>query len=167
MLAHALRRLLWTIPALIGISLVTFLFLSYVPDPTDDPAFVARTPPAELEAMRRERFLDLPRLFNVAPRDVRARAEEAVAAVCLGGPGAEEARRELARLGGAALPYVLPRFDELDQESRRNVAVALAPVARRAGLVSAADADDLGRAVAFWRRFWDDRGIEFRRPSVR
>src|SRR5689334_20259975 len=151
MLAHALRRLLWTIPALIGISLVTFLFLSYVPDPTDDPAFAARTPPAELERLRRERFLDLPRLFNVAPRDVRSRADEAVSALVRGGLDAEEARKELSRLGGAALPHVLPNLDALDPESRKAVALALAPIARRAGLVGAADAEDLGRAVAFWQ----------------
>ena len=119
MLAHALRRFLWTIPALIGVSLVTFLFLSYVPDPTDDPAFVARTAPAELERLRRERFLDLPRLFNANPRDVRSRAEEAILALSRGGPDADEARRELVRLGGAALPHLLPRLDALDPESRK------------------------------------------------
>src|SRR5580704_15463902 len=125
MLAPALRPLLWTIPALIGVSLVTFLFLSLVPDPTEDPAFVARTAPAEVERLRRERFLDLPRLFNASPRDVRSRAEEAVLALARGGPDAEEAGRELVRLGGAALSHVLPRLDSLDPERRKEVCVAL------------------------------------------
>src|SRR5215475_3362502 len=100
MLGHALRRLLWTIPALIGVSLVTFLFLSYVPDPTDDPAFAARNPPAEVERLR----------------------------------------RELVRLGGAALPFVIPRFDALEPDRRQELALALAPIAERMGLVGRQDA---------------------------
>ena len=42
MLRHALRRLLWILPTLFGVSVVTFLFLSYVPDPTDDPSLADR-----------------------------------------------------------------------------------------------------------------------------
>jgi ABC-type dipeptide/oligopeptide/nickel transport system permease component len=166
MLAHALRRLLWSLPALIGISLVTFLFLSYVPDPTDDPAALAALGPVELGRQRRERFLDLPRFLNPAPRGVRERAGALVAAVTEGGPGAAEAGAELSRLGGAALPFVLPRLDGLPPEQRRALALSLAPVARRMGNASP-EVDDPDRAVAFWTRFWDDRGIEFRPASVR
>ncbi|MFT3771293.1 MAG: ABC transporter permease [Minicystis sp.] len=166
MLAHALRRLLWSIPALVGISLVTFLFLSYVPDPTDDPAVAAAMKPEELSRLRRERFLDLPRFLNTTPRGVRERADALVNAVAAGGPEAAAARVELGRLGGAALPFVLPRLDSLPPERRRELALALAPIARRMGNASP-DVDDPARAVAFWTRFWDDRGIEFRRASVR
>ncbi len=166
MLAHALRRLLWTLPALIGVSIITFLFLSYVPDPTDDPAFAARTPPAEIDRMRRERFLDLPRFLNLAPRDVKSRVEAAVQTIDRGGDTAD-ARRELARLGGAALPWAIPRFDALSPENRKDLALALAPIARRMGLAGADEAEDRSRAVGFWTRFWDDRSIEFRRASVR
>src|SRR4051794_18007754 len=111
MLRHALRRLLWTLPTLIGISLVAFFLLSFVPEPTDDPAVVARLSGGELARLRRERFLDLPRFVNLAPVDVRVRAARAARAVADDEPGADEARRELDRLGGAALPFVLPRFD--------------------------------------------------------
>jgi ABC-type dipeptide/oligopeptide/nickel transport system permease component len=166
MLAHALRRLLWSIPTLVGISLVTFLFLSYVPDPTDDPAVAAALGPAELRRQRRARFLDLPRFLNPSPRDVRQRADALVAAVTAGGEGSATARAELTRLGGAALPHVLPRLDALAPEPRKALAVALAPVARRMGHTSP-DLADPDHAVAFWTRFWDDRGIEFRRASVR
>src|SRR5689334_12676141 len=111
MLGHALRRMLWSLPALIGISIVTFLFLSYVPDPTDDPAVVATLASGELARLRRERFLDLPRFLNVAPRDARERADAMIDAVTQGGAGAASARAELGRLGGAALPHVLPQLD--------------------------------------------------------
>jgi ABC-type dipeptide/oligopeptide/nickel transport system permease component len=167
MLRHAFRRLLWTLPALLGVSLLAFLLLSFVPDPSDDPAVAASMAPGALAERRRERFLDLPRFFNAAPLDVHGRAAAAVRAVVEGGPGAADARRELARLGGAALPHVLPALDELAPEPRARVAVALAPIARRMRLAQADDAADPARAVAFWTRFWDDRGIEFRRAVVR
>jgi ABC-type dipeptide/oligopeptide/nickel transport system permease component len=166
MLAHALRRLLWTIPALIGVSLVTFLFLSYVPDPTDDPAMIGRADPGELERLRRERFLDLPRFVNLAPNDVRERANEAVSAIERGGVSADAARRELVRLGGAAFPFVLPRFEAMEPDRRVDLALALAPIAERMG-VGGRDTRDPALVVGFWTRFWDDRGIEFRHASVR
>ncbi|APR75195.1 Oligopeptide transport system permease protein OppB [Minicystis rosea] len=166
MLGHALRRLLWSIPALIGISIITFFFLSYVPDPTDDPVIAATLAPAELTRQRRERFRDLPRFFNLAPRGVRERAGALVDAIAKGGPDAAMARTELSRLGGAALPHVLPRLDSLPPAPRRELALALAPIARRMGNTSS-EVDDPDRAAAYWTRFWDDRGIEFRRASVR
>lgn len=167
LLRHALRRLMWTVPTLLGVSLLAFLLLSLVPDPTDDPRVAGAMAPAELEAHRRERFLDRPRFVDVAPRDVRARAMAAVEAIAKGGAAAEPARRELARLGGAALPHVLPGLDALAPEPRARVASALGPLARRMELGAAAEAGDPARAVAFWTRFWDDRGVEFRRAAVR
>ncbi|MFO0755546.1 MAG: ABC transporter permease [Byssovorax sp.] len=166
MLRHALRRLLWTLPTLVGISIVTFLFLSYVPDPADDPVMGASFTVAEIETLRRERYLDLPRFLNLAPVDVKTRSEAAVAAIVEGRSDAA-ARGELGRLGGAALPYVLTHLDALAPEPRARVALALAPVARRMGLGGETALDDPQRAAAFWRRFWDDRGIEFRRATVR
>ncbi|MRG97703.1 ABC transporter permease [Polyangium spumosum] len=165
MLRLALRRLLLILPTLIGVSLVTFLFLSYVPDPTDDPSLPVT--PSERARLRRERFLDLPTFINFGTRDVRARAGDAMHAIVEG--DAEQkarGRAELARLGGAALPHVLPALDTLAVGPRAEVALALAPVGERMGL-SGERLSDPARAVAFWTRFWDDRGIEFRRASVR
>ena len=75
MLRHALRWLLWLIPTLIGVSLAAFLFPSYVPDPTEDPT--KQFAPDERERIRREKFLELPRFLNFAPRDIRARRADA------------------------------------------------------------------------------------------
>ncbi len=165
MLRLALRRLLLVLPTLIGVSLVTFLFLSYVPDPTDDPALAVT--PSERARLRRERFLDLPRFINAGTLDVRARAAEAMRAI-VDGDAEQKAngRIELARLGGAALPHVLPALDSLATGPRTEVALALAPVGERMGFAGERLSDP-ARAVAFWTRFWDDRGIEFRRASVR
>lgn len=167
MFRHALRRLLWTLPTLLGISLVTFFLLSFVPDPTDDPVFAASLSREELAHLRRERFLDLPRFVNVSPTDVRIRTARAVRAVAGDDENAAEGRLELERLGGAALPYELPRFDSLPPEQRARLALSLAPIARRMGLPRSGDATDPAHAVAFWSRIWDDRGVEFRSASVR
>jgi len=164
MLRHALRRLLWILPTLLGVSLVTFLFLSYVPDPSEDMSLPM--PAAERARLRREHFLELPRFLNFAPVDVRARAEKAIAEIARGGEEEARAREELGRLGGAALPHVLPALDTLGPEPRTKVALALAPVGKRMGFTDE-ELDDPKRAVAFWTRFWDDRGVEFRRATVR
>jgi peptide/nickel transport system permease protein len=166
MLRYAFRRLLWTLPTLVAISILSFWFLSYVPDPTDDPVFAGRLAPGDAPRLRRERFLDLPRFLNPEPRDVAARAHAAIAAAAGEGPDAEAARIELARLGGAALPFVIPALDALSPGKRASIAVALAPVARRMQLPRAEAAADPDRAAAFWTRFWDDRGIEFRRAAA-
>lgn len=165
MLRHALRWLLWIVPTLIAVSIAAFLFLSYVPDPTDDPA--AQFAPAERERIRREKFLDLPRFLNFAPRDVRTRTNEAIQDILDGDAATNDrGRDELVRLGGAALPHVLPRLDALSPEPRAKVTVALAPIGDRMGF-TAEKLSDPERAVAFWTRFWNDRDIEFRRAAAR
>src|SRR5262245_50152343 len=113
---HAVWRVLWFIPTLAFVSLVTFLFLSYVPDPTLDPKVAAALGETRVAELRRERFLDLPRCANTAPRDTRARATAAVAAIAEGGAAEADARKEFARLGGVALPHVIPLLDVLAPE---------------------------------------------------
>lgn len=165
MLRHALRWLLWLVPTLIAVSISAFLFLSYVPDPTDDPA--QQFEPEERERIRREKFLDLPRFLNFAPQDVRARTNAAITAILDDDTTTSElGRRELVRLGGAALPHVLPQLDALSPEPRSKVTIALAPIGDRMGF-AAEKLTDPNRAVAFWTRFWNDRDIEFRRAAAR
>jgi ABC-type dipeptide/oligopeptide/nickel transport system permease component len=160
MLRHALRRLLWIVPILIGVTLASFALLSYVPDPADDPAVIATLPAKEVEELRRSRFLDLPRFFNERPLDVVGRVDDALAHL-----GSSD-DQPLVRLGGAALPYLLPRLDALDPAARARVAVALLPIAERMGIASEQAADP-ALAVAFWNRFWADRAIEFRAANAR
>src|SRR5690242_9093224 len=124
------------LPTLIGISIVTFLFLSYVPDPLSDPAVAETLSAEELAHLRRTRFLDLPRFINVAPIGIEERVAAAVSAIVDDTPLAPSSQKELVRLGGAALPYVLPRLDSLAPAPRARVALALAPIARRMGVAS-------------------------------
>jgi ABC-type dipeptide/oligopeptide/nickel transport system permease component len=165
MLRHALRRLLWVVPILIGVTLASFALLSYVPDPADDPTVLSSLSNEQAVELRRSRFLDLPRFFNDDPVDLVKRATGAIAEAA----GTENAARGaavLVRLGGAALPYVVPRLDALEPVQRARVAVALAPVARRMGLESA-EATDPSRAVAFWNRLWTERSVDFRAANAR
>ncbi len=164
---HALRRALWLIPTLGFVSLITFLFLSYVPDPTTDPKVVATLGDARIAELRREHFLNLPRFANAEPQDARSRTAAAVHQIATSGPDAREARKELARIGGAALPHVIPALDALAPAPRAEVALALAPIARRMALPQREEAQDPDRAAAFWVRFWNDRGPEFRDAAVR
>lgn len=166
MLRHALRRLLWLVPTLFFLTLGSFALLSYVPDPADDPRLAEALGPERVEELRRSRFLDLPRFFNPRPIDMRARIDALVLHLIADDEEAPRARALLLRLGGAALPHLLPQLDALDPESRTEVALALAPLADRMGIESD-EPRDPERAVAFWSRFWADRESDFRPASAR
>jgi ABC-type dipeptide/oligopeptide/nickel transport system permease component len=92
--------------------------------------------------------------------------EQALLRIGSGDARAEHAGAELVRLGGAALPHLLPRLDALPPASRARVAIALAPVAERMG-VAVDQALDPQRTVAFWNRFWTDRAPDFRPANAR
>lgn len=113
-------------------------------------------------------YRHLPVFINLAPQDVRDRALSAMRrAAEPEGPTAAAARAELVRLGGAALPHVLPRLDSLEPGARGRVASALGPVALRMRVASADDVATPERALLFFGRFWQDRSIEFRATTVR
>lgn len=168
MLAFALRRAIWAIPTLFGVSLVVFLLTTLLPDPEAD-ASIARGDVAarvRLDELRRARFLDLPRLLNVSPRDVRSTVDECIAHIILDDADAAFCEQRIARIGGAALPHLLPRFDDIPPASRGRLARALAPVARRMGVGEPTDLEEPDRAALFWTRFWDDRSVDFTEPAV-
>lgn len=175
MLRYAIRRVLWSIPTLIATSLVLFFITTLAPDPAgvSDKSQGSESGEYPWQESRRTRFLDLPRLINTTPQDVRSRARLALSHIA-----ADDARRaasenELCWLGGAALPYVLPLLETLSPDARGRVAAALAPVAERMGLREAgwADPGDRGTrgaesAVLFWTQFWENRSLDFNRAAV-
>jgi ABC-type dipeptide/oligopeptide/nickel transport system permease component len=112
-------------------------------------------------------FAAFPVFFNPRPIGVRDISTDAVRAIARGGKEAVPARLALARLGGAALPYVLPALDSLDPRSRERVALALTPIAVRMEVATREELADGSQAVLFWTRFWQDRAIDFRTASVR
>src|SRR5690606_39186222 len=108
-----------------------------------------------------------PRFFNPAPTNVRILTETAMAEVASAGPSAAASGAELVRLGGAALPFLLPRLDTLTPPERARVALALAPLGQRMAIGDADALDDPDAAVVFWTRFWQDRALDFRELVVR
>jgi hypothetical protein len=113
-------------------------------------------------------YQQLPVFVNLTPSDVRERALRAMRAASKDeGAEAAAARAELLRLGGAALPHVLPRLDSLEPSARGRVAAALGPLALRMRVASVDDVATPERALLFFGRFWQDRSIEFRPTTVR
>ena len=172
-LRYALRRALWAIPTLFGISLVVFFVTSLLPDPAADlprrAAALVQTDPAlydALEEKRRERFLDLPAFIAPTAKDVRRKAEEAVHHVAADDSSAALGAHQLVKLGGAALPFILPALDKLASAERGRVAVALGPIAQRIGAGTPETLADPSAAVLFWSRFWEDRALDFTDPSL-
>jgi ABC-type dipeptide/oligopeptide/nickel transport system permease component len=169
MFRYALRRILWSIPTVIGTSLIVFFVTTLAPDPRSaegmrDPGAPASDP--RVEEARRAQFLDLPRFVNSDPQDVRTRAAWAMSHVGAGDAEADVAATELRRLGGACLPFALPQLEALAPESRGRLAVALGPIAERMGLASADDLANPEAAALFWTRFWDDRALDFTRAAT-
>ena len=122
---------------------------------------------AQSEQLEQSPFVHLPVFFNARPIGVRELAAEAMQRVARGGAAAAGAELQLARLGGAALPYILPALDSLEPNSRERVALALTPIALRMEVASREELADGSQAVLFWTRFWQDRAIDFRAASVR
>src|SRR5262249_52709116 len=91
---------------------------------------------------------------------------EALADIGAGGERMQRGLATLVRLGGAAFPHLLPRFDTLEPAARTRVALALAPIAERMGIASP-EVLDTSQAVAFWNRFWADRGIDYHAANAR
>jgi peptide/nickel transport system permease protein len=139
-----LRRLLWLGPTLVLVTMVTFGALSIAI-------------PSGPEEHR------LPLFFNPDPGAAERLATRALARVAGGDAAAE---RELAALGGAALPFILPALDSLSPEGRARTVRALRPVGARMGF----DIDpswEPSREVLFWTRFWDEHSIDYRPVVVR
>jgi ABC-type dipeptide/oligopeptide/nickel transport system permease component len=169
MLAFALRRAIWAMPTLFGVSLVVFLLTTLLPDPEAEAAIAPSDVSARvrLHELRRTRFLDLPRLLNVSPRDVRTTVDECTAHMVESDADAAFCEERIARIGGAALPHLLPRLDDIPPGPRGRIALALAPVARRMGIGEEAELTHADRAAMFWERFWEDRSVDFTEPAVK
>jgi peptide/nickel transport system permease protein len=158
---YALRRILWIVPTLAVVSLLAFWFLTRSLGPPRPPAELG----GKFDAL--SRLAALPRFVNPDPRNLRDLALAAAHEVSRGQAGAVGARLELERLGGAALPHVIPSFDSLPPEGRARVALALAPVGRRMGVGTSGELDSAEAAVVFWTRYWQDRAVDFRPAVVR
>jgi hypothetical protein len=109
---------------------------------------------------------DLPNFFNPSPRNAQRLAGSQLEKLARGGD-LELVKRELSRLGGAALPHVLASFDTLPPLERGRAALALGEIAARMNISSPSDFSTPESAVLFWTRFWQDREMDFKPQLVR
>jgi ABC-type dipeptide/oligopeptide/nickel transport system permease component len=170
MLRFAIRRVMWAVPTLFGVSLVVFLLTTLEREPEEvSTTLLARSAEQAmfLEDQQQARFLDLPLFLNTAPRDVKGRVDAYVDHIAAGDAWAEISARRLARTGGAGLRDVIRRLPGLSVEARGKVAVALAPVGERMGERDAVKLRDPAKAVDFWNGYWQDHGLDFTEPAVR
>ena len=163
MLRYAIRRALWAIPTLLATSLILFFATTLVSEPRGGGD---NGGDELIDEGLRSRFLDLPRFVNTDPQDVSSKAANALAHVAGGDGQGEAAAEQLRRLGGAALPYVLPPFEALPPEGRERVAVSLAALAGRMGVGDPEALRNPETAVLFWTHFWDDRALDFTTTGV-
>ena len=161
---RALRRLASILLTLLATSLAALWALALLADEFGSACSGCPPTAGSQTAERRERA---PRFFNPEPRSARKLAALAIDALALARGDHERAARELARLGGAALPHVLSRLDTLSPVVRGRVALALSPVAGRMGIASTSDFASPEAAILFWTRFWQDRAMDFRPQLVR
>ncbi len=106
-----------------------------------------------------------PLYFNAAPRNVHDLSLGLLQRLARG-PDAQ-AEQELVRLGGAALPHILPALDTVPPGARARVALSLHPLARRMGIANDEDFASPQAALGFWVRYWQDRAFDFRPQVVR
>lgn len=149
-----LRRVLWLLPTLFLVSLAAFQFLAW-------------TLPTPVQRYRGElpRSAPLPVFVNLHPDNARELALRLMRRVAEDSD--KQAAAHLAKLGGAALPHILPRFDQLSPTERGRVALALKPLAVRMGVATHLELSDPDAASLFWTRFWQDRELDFRPIVVR
>ncbi|MGA2450297.1 MAG: ABC transporter permease [Polyangiaceae bacterium] len=153
MFRYAIRQLFWAIPKLFATSLFLFFVTTLAPP--------ARGEQAGAGDALRARFADLPGFINAQPQDVRTRSVESLAHIAGHDAQSDAAAGELCRLGGAALPVVLPSLETLAPEPRGRVATALAPIAERMGFASSERLEHPEAAALFWTRFWEYRRLDF------
>ncbi len=164
MLRYALRRMLWILPSVLGVSLLAFYVLSFLPRPQVPPSHEH-----EARDLERRAYRQLPVVFKSAPQDLTARLKAGLAELATQPAGSQRALRaekEFSRLGGAALPLVLPRLDSFSPALRRRIALSFAPLARRMKLRPLSDFRDPRSVVLSWQRFWQVHRVEFSRAQA-
>lgn len=155
MLTYILRRILLMIPTLMGISILTLAMIHLAPgDPValqlEGAIGKGTISKEEIAALRRTFYLDLPVLFNPAPRELTVANAEVMDMLL----SADENRRGravrlLATRGGVMWEAVIPALATADVGARASMLEGLGLMSERMGLTEALkQAND---PVAFWQ----------------
>jgi len=158
-----IRRFAALIPTVIGISLVTFILVNLAMTNAEasfagGEAGVSAIDRETAEDLGRAYGLHLPLFINPVIEDVDTRTEHNLELLAV-----EETRgraiRDLARTGGAVLPYLVPALKDLDGPTSEAALDALDEIATRIDVHRALEvAPD---RAAFWTRYWDVYGSDF------
>lgn len=114
---------------------------------------------------RSARVDSVPLFLNSEPVFVSTRAWQLVETIGRNAPDKPRATAELLRLGGAALPHVLPKLDSLEPAARQELLRALAPLAVRMQLTPALPTAE--ESEALWLSFWNDHFVDFHSAMAR
>ncbi len=157
------RRLAGMIPTLFGITLVTFALVQLAPgDPVvmelEGGMRAGTVSTRVVEDFRHAFFLDLPLLVNLQPMDVARRVDALVAD--LGHDDRRtEARERLVDVGGAALPYLIPRIGGTSGSIRRSLLMVLARIAEQCGFEQ--DLESASDPEQYWAEYWDVYRLDY------
>ncbi|HEY5960532.1 MAG TPA: hypothetical protein VIV60_28460 [Polyangiaceae bacterium] len=150
-----LRRLAWLMARLLLVVAVAFVAISKAT--VDAPQ---RTPD---HATDRIENCGLPRFFNLYPADLESRVMALVDQLSRG--PSDEGASELQRLGGATLPFVVPRLIHLPEPARLRLAWAILPVAQRMTWRGSKDIRTAEQAYPWLIENWQERAVDFQ-PTV-
>jgi hypothetical protein len=106
-----------------------------------------------------------PMFVNSDPVFVSSRAWQLVVTIGRDDEAKPQATLELMRLGGAALPHILPKLDSLEPGARKNLLLALAPLAVRMQLTQTPPS--AGESETLWLSFWNDHFVDFHSAMAR
>lgn len=170
MLRYLLRRALWTLPTLLGVTLVAFcllLLLPTDPDPGMVEGFGPGTASAAREAYRKTLFLHLPVFFNPRPRDLRDAIGTILASATRPGARPDRLTLRLSAHGMAILPVVGPRLLGLSPVPKEVAVGALDRIGRRLGPHAAPPLDPQEDRAEAWAAYWEAHRLDFRPTHAR
>lgn len=107
----------------------------------------------------------VPLFVNSNPVYIGTRTWQLVEMIGSAGPTSERAAEELLGLGGAALPFILPKLDSLEPAARLELWRALGPLSVRMQLAPSPPAPE--RSEALWLSFWNDHFVDFHPAMAR
>jgi hypothetical protein len=141
-----IRRLLWWLSSAALTTVLLFLVLVLASDPQHSR---------------------MPLLLNLEPTSSSREAEAILGLAKAGQPGVEG---RVERLGTIFAIYAIPRLGSLGVSAQARVLLALRPVRARTGdpgtqLGLSADDKDVEVDLLFWRRFTEERALDFRPPA--
>ncbi len=156
------------VPTLFGITLITFVLVHLAPGTPVTAGYGASISGGNMEDEReqyaRRYFLHLPLFVNLDVQDAESMADDLM--VAAQDPDRRPfVRRQVAALGGAIVPYVVPHLGDLDPEAREAVLDGLDRVAVRMEIN-----DDPGAVTdreRFWQEDWDYSKMDYRPARAR